>query len=381
MIVPPTYSRPLRSVICYNTFVAENIRTTFSQIVSIDSTSKKEQGVASFVSERLQGYGFSLKRDQMGNVIAFLPGKGEPVLLNAHMDRVPPGKGNIPKIEDNIVRSDGSTNLGADDAAGIAIILEASRILTEEKKPHPPLVIALTVQEEIGLHGARALDLSEYGVKHGIVFDNAFAAGVIVSKGAAYIAFDAEVIGKEGHPGKDLSQGANAIQIFVDASIPLGESDEGQTRINIGTLTAGKARNVIPGNLTAQGEIRSFLSEDELKERVEKVRRLLLTAAQKYGAQIKFTPNELAVAYGVDPNEPLVKKYREVVEARGGKFEMENTFVASDANVLRGEKGLQVFTLSTGVTNEHSSTETVDLRELEQITSDVVLLMRTLANI
>jgi tripeptide aminopeptidase len=359
----------------------EAIEKTFYSLVKVDSVSKNEGAVAALVTDRLTALGFDTKRDEIGNIIGFLTGTGQPILLNAHLDGVPPGKGHIPVKNGDILKSDGSTNLRADDVAGVAIILEAANVIVTEQKAHPPLVVAFTVQEEIGLWGAKALNLAEYGVTQGIVFDNAFEAGSVVSQGSAYVAFDVEIIGKETHPGKDLTQGANAIQVLIDTGIRAGEADNGKTRINIGTLSAGKARNVVPGNLTLQGEVRSFLQGQELKARVDQLQSAFAEAANRNGAEVKFSTKQLALAYKVDPNEPLLQTYKNVVEQRSGTFEMKETFVASDANALRGEKGLNVFVVSTGVKNEHSVEETVDLSELEQLGKDLVKVLELASKI
>lgn len=350
----------------------EAIEKTFYSLAKVDSVSKNEGAVASLVTDRLIALGFETKQDEIGNIIGFLRGSGEPILLNAHLDGVPPGKGHVPVKDGDVLKSDGSTNLRADDVAGVSVILEAANVIVTEQKAHPPLVVVFTVQEEIGLWGAKALNLEEYAVTQGIVFDNAFEAGSVVSQGAAYIAFDVEIVGKETHPGKDLTQGANAIQVLLDTGIRAGEADNGKTRINIGTLSAGKARNVVPGNLTLQGEVRSFLHGKELEARVEQLQSAFAKAAERNSAEVKFSTKQLALAYKVDPSEPLLHIYKNVIEQRGRTFEMKETFVASDANALRGEKGLKVFVVSTGVKNEHSVEETVNLSELEQLGKDLV---------
>lgn len=355
----------------------EAIERTFRDIVAIDSTSKNEQGVSQYIQTKLQEMGLGVKVDNFGNVIGYLAGEGEPLLLNAHMDGVPPGKGHSPVKDGDVLKSDGTTNLRADDAAGITIILEATKSIVETNKHHPPLVLAFTAQEEIGLWGAKALDVSEYGVTQGIVYDNAFDAGIVVSKGAAYVAFDIEIKGKETHPGKDLTQGANAVKVLLDTGIKLGEVDSGKTRVNIGTVSAGVARNVVPGKAVISGEVRSFLADDGLSVRVKEIETAFTQAAENNGAKVAFTQKQLAVAYEVEENEPLVQKYKQVVEARGGTFKMQETFVASDANALRGEKNYKVFVVSTGVTDEHSVDESVHLSDLEQLTTDLITLIAT----
>ena len=64
---------------------------------------------------RLVDLGITPQVDAAGNLIATLPGEGRPLVLNAHMDRVPPGRGHQPVIRGGIMYSDGNTNLGAAD--------------------------------------------------------------------------------------------------------------------------------------------------------------------------------------------------------------------------------------------------------------------------
>lgn len=360
--------------------VKEQIRSTFVDMTAIDAPSKNEGAISTYVTERLERIGLEVSKDEKGNVLGYLPGEGEPILLNAHLDRVLPGKGHTPIIDGDVVKSDGTTNLGSDDTAGVTIILEALTETQNRKFSHPPIVVAFTVEEEIGLWGAKALDLTRHQVQRGIVYDNAFEAGTVVSRGAAYVAVDLEIKGKSIHPGKDLSAGVNVIEIFRKADFPIGETDNGQTRINMGVLNSGVARNAVPDKLTAQSEIRSFLDESALAQTVDRFQKSFTQVAENAGGIVTFTTKKLAVAYSVDPEEPLLKTYREVVEKRGGKFEMKETFVASDANALRGERGLKVFTVSTGVFNEHSTEETVRLSDMELVANDLVSLLELLGS-
>lgn len=359
----------------------KRLQATFLDLVALDSVSGKENEVAEYVVRRFTRLGLNVTKDKKGNVIGFLAGKGEPLLLNAHLDRVSPGKGHTPIIEGDIIKSDGTTNLGADDAAGVTVILEALETVVKEKRDHPPVVVAFTVQEEIGLWGAKALDVSKYRVKRGIVYDNAFEkAGVVVSRGAAYVAFDVEIKGKSVHPGKNLADGINIVNVFRKVDLPIGETDDGQTRINIGTMQAGDARNKVPDTLKIQGEIRSFLDKSKLERRIKKVEQAFTQAAEEFGATVSFTPKQLAVTYSVDKNEPLLQAYKNVIASRGGTFTMQKTFIASDGNALRGEKGLKVFVVSTGVTGEHSISETVRLSDLVLLTNDLIALLENLGS-
>ena len=74
------------------------------------------------------------------------------------MDTVVPGNGIKPTIKDGYIVSDGTTILGADDKAGLAAMFEAIRILKEKNIPHGKIEFVITVGEESGLVGAKALD-------------------------------------------------------------------------------------------------------------------------------------------------------------------------------------------------------------------------------
>src|SRR5260370_4868996 len=237
---------------------ADRLTTTLIELIGIPSTSGHEEKIRTHLAQYLASLGLSTIVDGSGNLISTLSGEGRPLLLNAHMDRVPPGFGHQPKLSNGILSSDGTTNLGADDAAGIAIILEVVRRTIEQELPHPPLVIVFTVQEEAGLCGASNFDSTQWYVTDGIVFDNAYEAGIVVTKGAAYEAFDVEITGRTGHPGKDLAQTVHAIEIFRIPIYPHRSLNNDQTRINVGRINGGNARNAIPDNVTIEGELRSF---------------------------------------------------------------------------------------------------------------------------
>jgi len=349
---------------------SERLANTLIEIIGIPSTSGHEELVRHYLEQQLARLGMPTRVDQQGNLIATLPGEGRPLMLNAHMDRVPPGLGHRPILRDGVLYSDGTTNLGADDAAGIVIILEVLQGVVEQQLPHPPLVVVFTVQEETGLCGANQFDSAVWQVRDGIVFDNAFEAGVVVSKGAAYEAFDVQITGKTGHPGKDLAHTAHAIEIFHQASYPHGSLNNDQTRINIGRITGGSARNAIPGTLLIEGELRSFEPTEARQRYQQAIRTAFKQAASKIGgrAEVSFTTH--STGYEIDMEEPLLQTYRAALAQRGATLQTQPTFIGSDASGFRPK--INAFTLSTGVVNEHSVEEYVALAPLEQVVVDTL---------
>src|SRR6266571_6033330 len=152
------------------TMLADRLCNILIELVGIPSTTGHEEHIRNYLERQLAGRGLSTQVDGMGNLVATLAGTGKPLLLNAHMDRVPPGLGHRPVLRDGILYSDGTTNLGADDAAGIAIILEVLARVVEQQLPHPPLVVVFTVQEEVGTQGSAAFDPSPWQITDGVVF-------------------------------------------------------------------------------------------------------------------------------------------------------------------------------------------------------------------
>jgi tripeptide aminopeptidase len=226
------------------------------------------------------------------------------------------------------------------------------------------------VQEEVGLHGASAFDPSSWRVSEGIVFDNAFEPGAVVSRGAMYIAFDVELRGKTGHPGKDLSDTVNVIDIFRDAPYPHGSFNEDVTRILISRIEAGSARNAIPASAHIEGELRSF-EPPEIRQRYQQaIQSAFEQAAQQHGGSATVTFDPHCTSYAVDENEPLLALYRDTLARRGETLLLHPTFIGSDTSAFRPR--INTFTLSTGVVNEHSTEEYVALAPLEQIAQDAL---------
>ncbi len=157
---------------------ADRLTSTLIELIRIPSTSGHEEKIRAHLAHYLASLGLTTQIDGSGNLVSTLAGEGVPILLNAHMDRVPPGLGHQPIVRNGVLYSDGTTNLGADDAAGMVIILEVVRRTIEQQLPHPPLVIVFTVQEEAGMCGASNFDSVPWQVTDGIVFDNAYEAGL-----------------------------------------------------------------------------------------------------------------------------------------------------------------------------------------------------------
>ena len=172
----------------------ERLVKTFCDIVQIDSPSGEEEEMAQDLIRRLEKLGFETIRDDYGNLVAN-DGRDDPILLSAHMDTVEPGRGIKPKLDGDRIVSEGDTILGGDCKAGVAAILEALESVVEDGAESRPIQLAFTREEEIGLVGARNLDLSLIMAKEAIVFDGEGTVNQITSSSPTYIGFDIEITG------------------------------------------------------------------------------------------------------------------------------------------------------------------------------------------
>lgn len=141
----------------------------FADLNAIPRPSKKEARAVRFVMEFGERLGLETTTDAAGNVRIrkpATPGMEDrtPVVLQAHLDMVHQKnsdtdfdferEGIRSRIEGDWVTADGTT-LGADNGIGVAAILA---LLESEDLPHPPLEALLTVDEEAGMSGAKALE-------------------------------------------------------------------------------------------------------------------------------------------------------------------------------------------------------------------------------
>lgn len=141
----------------------------FEQICQIPRPSKKEEKIRKFLLDFAKEHKLTAKTDKAGNVLIYKPAhpgrENRPVvILQTHMDMVCEKNSNKifdfdndpiePIIADGWVKANGTT-LGADCGIGIAAQMA---VLTSDKIKHGPLECLITVDEETGLTGAKALE-------------------------------------------------------------------------------------------------------------------------------------------------------------------------------------------------------------------------------
>jgi tripeptide aminopeptidase len=270
-------------------------------LIRIDSPSRREKEVALRLEKEMKELGAECFYDaagdkvngNVGNLIVKLKGNKSgvpPFFLSAHMDTVGPGEGIKPKIENGLIKSDGTTILGSDDKSGVAVIVEVLRTLKEQNMPHGDIEIAFTICEEVGLLGAKYIDISKFDSSYGIVLDSSTPSRLVLRCPSA-VKMEFTVHGLEAHAGVCPENGISAIKIASEAisRMKLGRIDD-ITTANIGTIQGGRATNIIPNLVKAEGEARSH-SEESLKAQVDHMRRCFHDAVSGY--EVTFTTTSL----------------------------------------------------------------------------------------
>jgi tripeptide aminopeptidase len=349
--------------------------STFLELVQIDSPSGQEEEIAQHLAAELKSLGLAVERDATGNVIGRLAGEGPPILLSAHMDTVEPGRGVKPVVANGTITSDGTTVLGGDDKSGVAIIMEAIQVLVEQDLPHPPLEVALTVSEEIGLKGAKGLDLATLRAQEGIVLDSGGPIGAIVVSAPSQEKIRAIVHGKTAHAGVEPEKGINAIVVASEAiaAMPLGRIDE-ETTANIGRIQGGTVTNIVPDQVEIAGEARSH-NERKLEAQIQAMTEALQKAARQHKATVEIKVDRSYSAFRLSEEDGIVRRAVAAAKTLGLTPVLIPSGGGSDANVFNAA-GIATINISTGMDKVHTTEERIAVDDLVKSAEFLLAVLR-----
>lgn len=354
---------------------AERVLATFLELVRIDSPSGLEGALASHCAQVLEGMGFSVRIDataevtgsDTGNIIAELAGTvaDAPVLLlSAHLDCVEPCRGVEPVLRDGVVFSAGDTVLGGDDKAGIAAIFEALQRVIEDGVAHGDIRVVLTVGEECGLLGAKALDPADAAADLCLVLDADGEPGGIVTAAPTHYTFVAQFGGTPAHAGVAPEEGRSALVMAAAAvsAMQLGRLDA-RTTANAGTISGGTATNVVPAQVTLTGECRS-LDRTRVEEVREAMDSSMRRAAEEGGGSVDVRWTLEYEAFEVPEDSRALAVVRQACEDVGLTPHTFATGGGSDGSVLASH-GVPTLVLSLGMRSVHSTAEHIAVCDLE----------------
>ena len=391
--------------------------------VSFDTTSHEDSTscpstpsqliLADALAEEMKKLGFAqVRQDKSGYVYGMLPasrGVQAPVIgLISHMDTSEdaPGTGVKPRIvkaydggtlvlneekkivlrpEDSpnlaacvgsdLIVTDGTTLLGADDKAGIAEILTAAEELNRRGIPHGAVAVAFTPDEEIG-RGTEKFDVKGFGadfaytVDGGAVgnleYENFNAAGAIVS-----------IRGRGVHPGDAKNKMINAAQCAVEfhSMLPAAETPEhteGYEGFYHLIRMAGSVENA---------ELRYIIRDHDrakFEARKETVRRIADYLNQKYGAgtfELKIKDSYYNMKEKIEEHPEIIARAEQAMREAG---------ISPRAVPIRGGTdgaqlsflGLPCPNLPTGGQNFHGRFEFIPIQAMDKMVEVLLNLVK-----
>lgn len=248
----------------------KNVFGYFEDLCAIPHGSGNMEKISSFCVDFAKQHGLEYIQDEMKNVIIIkeaAPGyeTSEPLILQGHLDMVcekRPDKKKDFLTEGLDLCTDGEkiwadgTTLGGDDGIAVAYALA---ILAADDLPHPRLEVVLTVDEETGLYGAEAVDLSMLKGKKLINIDseeegyfltscagglNLLCALPVTTEETSGTVYQLKVTGLlGGHSGAEVDKGR------ANANVVLGRvlaAAEKKLSVGIAEMSGGMKDNAIP---------------------------------------------------------------------------------------------------------------------------------------
>jgi tripeptide aminopeptidase len=339
---------------------------TFLELVAIDSPTGHEERIGEELERRFSAFGTSVRRDHVGNLVATLPGtRPGTFLVSTHMDTVGTDVGIQPIIgDDGVIRTDGSTILGADDKSGIASCLELLTLFRAHPDwQHPTIEFLMTVGEEAGLVGSRQLDVEKLQSTYGFVLDTAGAVGSITYWAPTEVDLTVSFHGRKAHAGVEPEKGINALRAAAEAvaAMPLGRIDE-ETVANIGTLAAGEARNIVPAGAVLEGMARSH-NQAKLDAQLAAMRRAVSEAAERHGATFEFESEEIYRTYKIEPTAQPYREAARAIRSLGIEVGARKSGGGTDGNFLNA-RGIPCVGLATGMVDEHATSEHIAIDDM-----------------
>jgi tripeptide aminopeptidase len=357
----------------------------FNELVKIYSPSRGEREIMDYIIKYANKLGYETVEDtagdahqgNAGNVIIKIPAntEGPHIMIAAHVDIVEPGKDVVPVLEGDTIRSEGDTVLGADDKAGVAAMLELLSILKQSSFAYSEIRLVFTVAEEIGLLGAKALDMTDEPVDYIYVLDAEGSVGTVVIAAPYQDSFEVEYKGRAAHAGVNPEYGINAIVAASKAiaGMKLGRIDD-ETSANVGIIDGGRAGNIVPESAQVFAECRS-IDESKLKAQAKHMIDCFKMGADDVGAEVTIRRIRPYSGYRVSAEDDIVKRVFKAAESIGLKTSAIVSGGGSDTNVF-AEKGFTSVNLGVGFKKVHSTEESIGVTDLKDLTNLLVALVR-----
>lgn len=390
--------------------------TQSSTTSNTSPSTEKQKKLAEYLVNELHGLGLdNAYMDKYGYVYAYLEGtspKNKTIGLISHMDTSPDASGenitpniiesysgSVIKLNDNIsldpsefpslkeklghtlITTSGNTLLGADDKAGICIIVSTVERIIKNNLPHPNLIITFTPDEEIG-EGTKNFNY-QYYKEHNCNFAYTIDGGDI--NYISYENFNAAsceitVNGKSIHPGDAKNKMVNSIQVAMEfnALLPVNQRPE---------YTEGYEGFYHLSNIEGGVENTklSYIIRNHNKELFEKQKALVLEIANflnsKYGYKVidvNLTDSYYNMKELVQKEPKILEFATKALKENGLEPKFEAIRGGTDGARLSYE-GILTPNLGTGGENFHGPYEYLDVTDMNKMIDIVTSLLKIIS--
>ena len=369
-------------------------------------STEKQKNLSRLLVKELKELGLDdAYMDEYGIVYAHLDGEGDVIGLNAHVDTAleVPDENVIPQLINNwdgkdiklndqysislkqfpkmkqfvgkdLVVTDGNTLLGADDKAGIAIIMGVLDYLKNNPDfKHHPLAVAFTVDEEIG-EGPKHFSLEKMGADYAFTIDGGDITDIDIENFNAQ-QLKVRIEGVAVHPGEGINTLINALQLQAEFITALPEKEtpfyanEGYWHLTSCNGTSEKSEFV--------AILRNFSREklELLDTRIYRIRDELLKKYPKAKIEIDISEQYENMKKYVDKDPRPVEKAAAALR----KFGIEPVFgriKGGTDGATFSKMGLVTPNLGTGSGNHHGRFEYLCVQDFEKMIEIVLEIIK-----
>ncbi len=269
-------------------------------------------------------------------------------------------------VGDDIIVTSGETLLGADDKAGVAVILQLLRKISQNPEiPHPPMCAVFTVDEEIG-YSADYVDLDKIKCDYGVTIDGG-EAGELATETFNAEAANIYITGRSVHTGTAYKVMINACEIACRfmSMLPPNEKPEN---------TYGKEGFYHVHGVyakTAEAEIRMIL-RDFTQEGLAKRVRLIDEIATLLNSELGFDAVKVEHIKQYKNMAKVLTEHPQIVDLCKKAYEMA-TVAVREVSVRGGtdgsnlsNRGLPCPNIFTGALNCHGPLECLPVASLHK---------------
>lgn len=341
--------------------------STFIDLVYIPSPSGFEKEVRNYVLNSIKPHVDKYQIDKTGNLYAIINGgKKGSLLLCAHLDTVHPTGVQKPIIKNGIISSTNGYVLGADNKAGVAILIDLIKSVKNNRSVIPTLEFIFSVQEET-VGGLRNFPKEILSSKLCLMIDLSSPLGTTLIA-APYVGGYAYTINAPGGHVREFTHSTvhplNFLSSFI-MKMPFGRINN-DTIINISKIKMGESYNSIPQSIYFTGEIRTFKKE-AYSSFFKKIPLLKIFLDKKLGTNSICELFHYSKGYSLKTkNDRNLTTLENVFQRYKIAYNPITTFSVGDFNIVN-EWGIKTINIANGSKYNHTSREQISIEDLELI--------------